>query len=82
MISCVLAIRGYVGGMNWQQAVSLVIVAAAAALMVRSRFRRPKFSFQRDTHCGCSVGRGEAGHGSIVYRARRGQRPEVRVKMR
>ena len=68
--------------MDWQQTVSLVIVGSAAALLVGSKFRRRKFSFERDTHCGCA-GVGESSpQSSIVFRARKGQRPEVLVKMR
>ncbi|HSU53431.1 MAG TPA: hypothetical protein VLT36_05170 [Candidatus Dormibacteraeota bacterium] len=66
--------------MDWQQFLSLVIVAATAAVLVASRLRRPKFSFQRDTHCGCS-GAASGNRSSIVYRARKGARPEVLVKM-
>jgi hypothetical protein len=68
--------------MDWQQLVSLVIVGAAAALLVGSRFRRRKFSFERDTHCGCSGVSQSAPQSSIVFRARKGERPQVLVKMR
>ena len=65
--------------MDWQQLVSLVIVASAAVLLVGSKFRRRKFSFERDTHCGCAAVRREAvPASSIVFRARKGERPEVR----
>ena len=67
--------------MDWQQLVSLAIVVATAALLVASRFRRPKFSFQRDTHCGCSSSQGPASRSSIVFRARKGMPREVLVKM-
>lgn len=81
MIGCKGAFYGYVAGMDWQQLVALVIVAAAAGLLARSRFKRRKFSFERDTHCGCSAGStGE--RSSIVFHARKGERPEVLVKMR
>ena len=46
---------GYVSLMNWQQVVSLAIVALAAGLLLWGRVRPRKFSFQRDTHCGCSA---------------------------
>ena len=68
--------------MDWQQLVSLFIVAAAGALMLWGRFRRRQFSFQRDTHCGCAATGVSAPPGSIVFRARRGNRPEVLWKMR
>jgi hypothetical protein len=68
--------------MDWQQLVSLLIVAAAGALLVGSRFRRRKFSFERDTHCGCAAAPQAGPQSSIVFRARKGERPEVLVKMR
>lgn len=68
--------------MDWQQTVSLVIVASAAVLLVGSKFRRRGFSFERDAHCGCASVRGSSPQSSIVFRARKGQRPEVIVRMR
>jgi hypothetical protein len=67
---------------EWQQLVSLIIVAAAALLLVVGWWRRRKFSFQKDTHCGCAVLPSSGQTGSIVFHARKGQRPEVLVKMR
>ena len=59
--------------MDWQQLVSLVIVAAAAALLAGSKFRRRKFSFERDTHCGCAAGPASASpEFDRVSRAQRG----------
>jgi hypothetical protein len=66
--------------MDWQQLLSLMIVAAAAGLLWAGRLRRRRFSFQRDTPCGCAAD--GAPQGSIVFRARKGERPEVLVKMR
>jgi len=68
--------------MDWQQLVSLVVVASASVLLVRSRFRRRKFSFERDTHCGCLAVQESSPQSSIIFRARKGARPEVVVKMR
>ena len=69
--------------MDWQQLVSLAIVSAAAVLMLRSRFQRPKFSFERDTHCGCgSKGRPAVPQHSVIYHARKGERPRIIVKMK
>jgi hypothetical protein len=67
---------------DWQQLVSLLIVAAAAVLLLRSKFRRRRFSFQVDGHCGCTSGNQSSAQGSIIFRARKGQRPEVLVKMK
>ena len=68
--------------MDWQQLVSLTIVATAAVLLLWRRFGRRKFSFERDTHCGCSSVSASFPQSSIVFRARKGARPEVLVKMR
>jgi len=68
--------------MDWQQAVSLLIVAATAGLFFRARFARRKFSFERDTHCGCVSADGAAAKSSIVFRARKGERRQVIVKSR
>jgi hypothetical protein len=68
--------------MNWKQAVSLTIVAVVAGLFVWGRLRRRKFSFERDTHCGCAA-QGQSGpKSSIVFHARKGERPAVMVKMK
>jgi len=82
MICCARRFSGYLDSMDWQQVVSLLIVAAAAALLARSRFRRRRFSFQRDTHCGCSGASAAPQQSSVVFRARRGQSPVVLVKMK
>ena len=82
MIYCAARVWGYVVNMEWQQTVSLVVVASAAVLLVGSKFRRRRFSFERDTHCGCGAVQGSSSQSSIVFRARKGQRPEVLVKMR
>jgi hypothetical protein len=68
---------------NWQQIISLAIVALAAGLLLWGRFRPRKFSFQRDTHCGCQAqGEPSAQKSSIVFRAHKGGRREVVVRMK
>jgi hypothetical protein len=66
---------------DWQQTVSLIIVAGAVGALLWSRLSRRKFSFARDTHCGCST-TGQSTQQSIVFRARKGERPQVVVKMK
>jgi hypothetical protein len=68
--------------MDWQQIVALLIVATAAALLIWSRVRRRKFQFGRDTHCGCSSPASSAPQSSIVFHARKGERPRILVKMK
>jgi len=67
--------------MDWQQLVSLVIVGITAAVLLWSAFRPRKFSFQRNTHCGCAAGH-ERPQYSVVFRARKGERPQVWVRMK
>jgi hypothetical protein len=68
--------------MNWQQVVSLAVVAVVAGLFVRGCLRRRKFSFERDTPCGCSAPGSGGDKSTIVFHARKGGRPVVTVKMR
>jgi hypothetical protein len=68
--------------MDWQQAISLLIVATAAGFLLWNKVRRRKFDWQRDTPCGCSAIHQPGNSGSIVFHARKGERPEIRVRMR
>lgn len=70
--------------MDWQQTVSLAIVAAAAVLLLWGKIRRRTVQFEREVPCGCAAGAspGAGLRSSIVFHARKGQRPEVRVRMR
>lgn len=68
--------------MDWQQPTALAIVALSVALLAWSRRRRRKFQFGRDTHCGCSSPAGSAPQSSIVFHARKGETPQILVKMK
>jgi hypothetical protein len=68
--------------MDWQQLTALAIVVITAAIFIWQRFRRRKFSFEHSTHCGCSAAGQTPPRGSIIFRARKGERPEVVVKMK
>jgi hypothetical protein len=66
--------------MDWQQSVSLMIVAAAALLLLAGKLRLRKSSIER--HCGCAAfSRTAPPQGSIIFRARKGHRREVVVRM-
>jgi len=68
--------------MDWQEATALLIVAATAGVFAWARLRPRRFSFERDTHCGCASQPQSGSAGSILYRARKGERPQVILKMK
>jgi len=65
-----------------QETVALSIVALTAGVFLWGRFRPRKFSFQRHTHCGCSSPDKSMDRPSIVFHARKGERPQVLLKMK
>jgi len=66
--------------MDWQQIVSLCVVGTTVGIFLWARWRRRKFRFERDTHCGCSSPGQSAPHSSIVFHARKGERRQIIVK--
>lgn len=68
--------------MDWQELISLLIVGMAAGALLWGKFRRRKFNFQRDTHCGCPSPGQSAPGSSIIFHARKGERPQVLMKMK
>ena len=66
--------------MDWQQLVSLTIVGAAAVLLLRARFRPRKLSFQHATRCGGCANANAVPQHTIIFRARKGERPQVVIK--
>lgn len=63
--------------MDWQQPVALGVVAATAAIFLWRRFKPRRFSFERDTACGCSAPPGQTPPG-LVIQGRRGEQATVR----
>ncbi len=73
----------YFATMDWQQAVSLSIVVATAAIFIWLAFRPRKFSMKKGSPCGCDSSHSSAPQrGSITFHARKGERPEIIVKMK
>jgi hypothetical protein len=72
----------YVGWVNshWQTVTALLIVALGATGLLWAKFRRRKFNFHRDTHCGCAPPRPV--HDPSIHYFPRPQRraPQVIVK--
>jgi hypothetical protein len=66
--------------MDWQQPVALVIVAAAAFGLAWRKLRPRKFSFEKDTHCGCSSPADASNKSSIIFHARKGARSSITIK--
>ncbi len=66
--------------MDWQTMAALSVVAVTAGLFVKAKLRPRKFSFERDTHCGCSTANDAAAKTSIVFSARKGGRAKIIFK--
>ena len=66
--------------MDWQQLAALAIVGIAAFLLIRSHLRPRAHCLSKAGPCGCSA-TGPAPKGSITFRARKGERPQVIVKL-
>jgi hypothetical protein len=64
--------------MDWQEATALLIVAATATAFAWRKLRPRKFNLQRDTHCGCSPSAAAAP--SVVFHARKGERPQITIR--
>jgi hypothetical protein len=79
-VDCRLGIGSYVALVNWQTTVALTIVALAAAGLLWGLLRRRKFRLLRDSPCGCSPPASSAPQNSIVFHARKGERPTIIVK--
>jgi hypothetical protein len=69
--------------MDWQRIAALTAVAVTAGVFVaRSWPGRRKFSFERQTHCGCGGGGAAGAKNAVVFHARKGERAQVIVKMK
>jgi hypothetical protein len=66
--------------MDWQQIVALVIVAVTAALFIRARLRRRKGGLPCGSQCGSASN--ISARPTVVYHARKGERPKILVKMK
>jgi hypothetical protein len=65
---------------DWQQGIALLIVGATAGAFVWNRARAKKFSFEKDTHCGCGKAGNIGPRQTIRFHARKGERSRVIVK--
>src|SRR5690349_19985128 len=63
---------GMLRSMDWQETTALAIVVVTASAFAWARFRPRRFSFHRDSQCGCSTSASSHQPSSIVLRARKG----------
>ena len=67
--------------MDWQQVLALLIVAMTVIAFAWSKLRRKKFSFAKDTPCGCSSKLPAIGPTqSVKFSAKKGGQRSVVVK--
>jgi hypothetical protein len=75
-----IATNGYLSVMDWQKIAALGVVAVTAGFFLRAKLRRHKFSFEHDTHCGCTTAGADGAKTSIVFSARKGERAKIIVR--
>jgi hypothetical protein len=67
---------------DWQQFISLAIVAGAAGLLLWGKLRQLRpFPARSVNPCGCSGMNPSSIGGSLRYEARKGERPRLIVRM-
>ncbi len=66
--------------MDWQEVIAFTIVGVTALVFLQNKFRPRKLSFQQATHCGCSPK--SSAKSSIVIQGRRGEPPQIIMKMK
>ena len=71
----------YVGFMDWQQIVSLLVVAATAGVFIWARWRRPQQPWKARGACGCNRNALPRPKESIRFHARKGETARVIVKL-
>ena len=66
--------------MDWQQIIALAIVAVTAGLMAWFRFRPRRLGRGHGACCGCSSGADSVPRETVVFHARKGERPQIIVR--
>lgn len=67
--------------MDWQALMALAIVGVAAFLLLRPHFRPPASLRSPENPCGCSAVGAGGSKASIIVRSRKGEPPQVIVKL-
>jgi len=68
--------------MDWQDIIALTIVGLTATIFLWNRFRSKQSGALCAGHCGCSSKPGSSSKESILFRARKGERPEILIRAR
>jgi len=73
-----VAAQALCSGMDWQQVIAIGIVALTVGLFVWTRWRRGRAGPGCGPGCGCEGSAGTtAPRGSVTYRTRKGERPQI-----
>jgi hypothetical protein len=67
--------------MDWQQPTALMIVAGTAGVFLWQWLRPKYFGRKKSSVCGCSSPSQKDHPPSVIYHARKGERPSITVKM-
>ncbi|HEY1171262.1 MAG TPA: hypothetical protein VGH19_07850 [Verrucomicrobiae bacterium] len=67
--------------MDWQQPIALMIVASTAGVFLWQWLRPKRLGHKKGTVCGCSTNSVSAPKPTVIYHARKGERPQITVKM-
>ena len=81
-IRCTRFCPEYVGLMDWQQPVSLVIVGVAAAALIWGRARRRKSFLKRGVTCLCPAAGRASNQPEILFHARKNNDGSRSIKIR
>jgi hypothetical protein len=69
--------------MDWQKIAALAVVTGTAGVFLTRLWpRRRKFSFERNTHCGCGMACCAGAGNSAVFHERNGERARVIARMK
>ena len=76
------AFKGYVATMDWQTIAALLVVGLTAAILIANKFRGRPAGSACGGGCGCTAKIAEMPRETVVYHTRKGERPEIIVKMK
>jgi len=67
--------------MDWQQLTALLIVAVTAGVFLWQWLRPKQLGGKKGSACGCSTKASSGPKPSVIYHVRKGERPQITVKM-